>query len=133
MSSLDCVEGLGLYLCSLRCGCKDMVRRSRSPPTRALNSMTSKQVAFVPFGDQSKRQRKLMHRALGAESILRYRPLIETETKSFMRRLLDDPSDYIEITRRYAVGLICRAVYAHFIAFVAQIRWRPDTFRDLRS
>ncbi|KIM86577.1 hypothetical protein PILCRDRAFT_308713 [Piloderma croceum F 1598] len=85
------------------CGCKDMV-------------------AFVPYGDQSKRQRKLMQQALGPSSIREYRPLIEAETISFMRRLLDDPIDYINLTRRYAGGLTLFVIYGH------EVKSNDDTF-----
>jgi hypothetical protein len=47
-----------------------------------------------------------MQQALGPSSIREYRPLIEAETMSFMRRLLDDPIDYINLTRRYAAHLL---------------------------
>lgn len=42
-----------------------------------------------------------MQRALGPPSIREYQPLISIETGAFLRRLLDDPDDYISLTRRY--------------------------------
>ncbi|KAF7984180.1 hypothetical protein HWV62_16866 [Athelia sp. TMB] len=76
------------------CSCKDMV-------------------AFVPYGDQSKRQRKYMHQALGPSSIREYQPLITLETASFLNRLLDNPADYINLIRRYAGGLTLFVVYGY--------------------
>ena len=58
------------------------------------------QVPFVPYGDQSKRQRKYMQQALGSASVREYQPLITVETASFLNRLLDDPEDYINLIRR---------------------------------
>ncbi|KAF7973627.1 hypothetical protein HWV62_14814 [Athelia sp. TMB] len=76
------------------CGCKDMV-------------------AFAPYGDQSKRQRKYMHQALGPASIREYQPLITLETASFLNRLLDNPAEYINLIRRYAGGLTLFVVYGY--------------------
>src|SRR6266852_2826180 len=42
-----------------------------------------------------------MQRALGPASIREYHPLITIETRSFLRRLLVNPSDYASLTRRY--------------------------------
>ncbi|KAL0959239.1 hypothetical protein HGRIS_014512 [Hohenbuehelia grisea] len=80
-------------VCDL-CGCKNMV-------------------AFTPYGDQSRRQRRLMHRALGPQSIPNYHPLIESETHSFIRRLLVDSSKWIAHTRRYAGGLTLYVMYGY--------------------
>ncbi|KZP11706.1 cytochrome P450 [Athelia psychrophila] len=79
-------------------------------------------VAFVHYGDQSKRQRKYMQKALGASSIREYQPLITTETASFLNRLLDDPTDYVNILRRYAGGLTLFVIYGH------QVRSSNDVF-----
>ncbi|KZP11704.1 cytochrome P450 [Athelia psychrophila] len=70
-------------------------------------------VAFIRYGDQSKRQRKYMQKALGASSIREYQPLITTETASFLNRLLDDPTDYVNVLRRYAGGLTLFVIYGH--------------------
>ncbi|KAF7760180.1 hypothetical protein Agabi119p4_10856 [Agaricus bisporus var. burnettii] len=76
------------------CGCKNMV-------------------AFTTYGDQSKRQRKLMHKAFATHVIPTYYPLLETETRAFLRRLAADPSDYTRHTRRYAGGLTLSVVYGY--------------------
>lgn len=73
----------------------------------------SEQVAFTAFGDQSKRQRKLMHKAFGLQSIPAYNPLIETENRSFLRRLVTTPTNYADHTRRYAGGLTLSVVYGY--------------------
>lgn len=58
-------------------------------------------VAFTPYGDQSRRQRRLMQAALGSSSIKHYHPLLELETKPFLRGLLEDPSKFQDHLRRY--------------------------------
>ncbi|KAJ7171125.1 cytochrome P450 [Mycena filopes] len=78
------------------CGCDNMVLLSR----------------FFP-GDVSKRQRKLINSAFGVQMIPSYHPLIETETHSFVRRLVADPANYMDHARRYAGGLTLSVVYGY--------------------
>lgn len=77
-----------------RCGCQDMV-------------------AFTRYGDQMKRQRKLMHGAFGPANIPQYNPLLEIETTHLLRRLLQSPKDYISHLRRYSGGLTLFVVYGY--------------------
>jgi cytochrome P450 len=71
------------------------------------------QVAFTGYGDQMKRQRKLMHKAFGIPAIPAYNPLLQTETQSFLQRLIATPASYIDHTRRYAGGLTLSVVYGY--------------------
>jgi cytochrome P450 len=57
-------------------------------------------VAFTPYGDRSRRQRKLMQIALGPSSIKTYQPLLELETKPFLRKLVEDPFKYQDHIRQ---------------------------------
>ncbi|KAF8727211.1 hypothetical protein AX14_007483 [Amanita brunnescens Koide BX004] len=70
-------------------------------------------VAFTRYGDQSKRQRKILHKALGAPAISTYYPLIMTATSAFLRRLIADPLNYMKITRRYSGGLTLLVIYGY--------------------
>ncbi|KAJ7202062.1 cytochrome P450 [Mycena pura] len=70
-------------------------------------------VAFTRYGDTSKRQRRLLNQAFGIPVIPSYHPLIESETHSFIRRLVADPSNYMAHTRRYAGGLTLSVVYGY--------------------
>ncbi|KAF9218869.1 cytochrome P450 [Gyrodon lividus] len=70
-------------------------------------------VAFTPYGDTSRRQRKLMQTALCPSSIKTYHPLLELETKPFLTRLLADPFKYQDYIRQYAGGLTLLVVYGH--------------------
>lgn len=47
-----------------------------------------------------------MQQALGRENIRKYHPLLDIETRSFLRRLLDDPCDYANVIRRYFFILV---------------------------
>ncbi|KDR70208.1 hypothetical protein GALMADRAFT_255080 [Galerina marginata CBS 339.88] len=76
------------------CGCKNMV-------------------AFTGYNDQSKRQRRLLHKAFGLPTIPTYHPLLLTETNHFLRYLVASPSDYTKHIRRYAGGLTLSVVYGY--------------------
>lgn len=76
------------------CGCKNMV-------------------AFTGYNDQSKRQRKLIHKAFALPVIPSYNPLIQSETYDFLRRLVVTPASYVAHTRRYAGGLTLKVVYGY--------------------
>ena len=57
-------------------------------------------VAFTRYGDKSRRQRKLMNSALSASAVRTYRPLLEIESLSLLKRILADPKDYLGYIRR---------------------------------
>ncbi|KAJ7649235.1 cytochrome P450 [Mycena rosella] len=84
----------GLVMAGELCGCDNMV-------------------AFTRYGDKSKRQRRLLNQAFGVQAIPSYHPLIETETHSFIRRLVAEPSEYINHVRQYAGGLTLSVVYGY--------------------
>jgi hypothetical protein len=48
-----------------------------------------------------------MHRAFGVHNIRTYHPLLEIETKQFLKRLLTDPSKYLRHIRRCAPRSPC--------------------------
>jgi hypothetical protein len=54
-----------------------------------------------------------MHKAFGVPTIPTYHPLIQTETHSFLRRLIVDPAEYTKHVRRYAGGLTLSVVYGY--------------------
>ncbi|KAG6836350.1 hypothetical protein H0H93_008906 [Arthromyces matolae] len=70
-------------------------------------------VAFTGYGDQSKRQRKLMHKAFGLPAIPTYYPLLQSETNGFLKRLIASPLNYVAHTRRYAGALTLKVVYGY--------------------
>ncbi|KAG6839193.1 hypothetical protein C0991_005008, partial [Blastosporella zonata] len=70
-------------------------------------------VAFTGYGDQSKRQRKLMHKAFGLPVIPSYHPLLQSETHDFLRRIVASPLNYVAHTRRYAGALTLKVVYGY--------------------
>ncbi|KAI0746722.1 cytochrome P450 [Daedaleopsis nitida] len=71
------------------------------------------QVAFTRYGDQSRRQRRLMTKALGPQAIPAYNPLLEIETQALLKRVMDEPEKFQEHTRRYAGGLTLLVVYGY--------------------
>ncbi|PPQ90149.1 hypothetical protein CVT25_012460 [Psilocybe cyanescens] len=76
------------------CGCKNMA-------------------AFTGYGPQFRQQRRLLHKAFGVATIPSYHPLLQTETHTFLRRLIVDPVEYIKHIRRYAGGLTLSVTYGY--------------------
>jgi len=70
-------------------------------------------VAFTPYGEQSKRQRRLLTKAFGLPIIPSYHPLIQSSTVTFLRHVLTSPSSYTKHIRRYAGGLTLSVVYGY--------------------
>ncbi|KAI0676742.1 cytochrome P450 [Trametes maxima] len=70
-------------------------------------------VAFTRYGDMSRRQRRLMQKALGPSAIPSYHPLLEIETHALLKRLFDDPENYEGHIRRYAGSLTLLVVYGY--------------------
>ncbi|EIW62160.1 cytochrome P450 [Trametes versicolor FP-101664 SS1] len=70
-------------------------------------------VAFTRYGEKSRRQRRLMQKALGPGAIPAYHPLLEIETQALLRRLLDDSGNYESHIRRYAGSLTLLVVYGY--------------------
>lgn len=70
-------------------------------------------MAFTGYGEQSKRQRQLLHKAFGIPVIPSYHPLLQSGTHTFLRRLIADPSDYATQVKRYAGGLTLSVVYGY--------------------
>jgi len=82
-------------------------------------------VAFTRYGDQMRRQRKLMQRALGPATVSKYNSLLEMETPWFLKRLLENPEDHISPIKRYAGGLTLLVVYGY------QVKSDDDAFLSL--
>lgn len=74
-----------------------------SPSSRSLFHDNYLQVAFTHYGDKSRRQRRLMVKALGPSAIPTYHPLLEIETQALLNRLVDKPTEYEAHIRRYVV------------------------------
>ncbi|KAI0701720.1 cytochrome P450 [Earliella scabrosa] len=70
-------------------------------------------VAFTRYGDKSRRQRRLMVKALGPAAIPTYHPLLEIETHALLKRLLDEPKNYESHLKRYAGTLTLLVVYGY--------------------
>ena len=67
----------------------------------------------MAYGDRSKRQRKLMNKALGSAAIPPYYPLLQYGTITFLRKLIQSPADYVEHGRWYAGGLTLSVLFGY--------------------
>ena len=81
-------------MCGELCGCENMV-------------------AFTPYGERSRRQRRLLNSAFGVPTIPSYYPLVESSTQAFLRSLLASPHSYIPHTKVYAGSLTLSVVYGY--------------------
>ncbi|KAH9067874.1 cytochrome P450 [Lactarius vividus] len=69
-------------------------------------------VAFTRYGEESRRQRRLMSRGLAQSRIPQYHPLISASTRPLLRSLLASSGrDFVPAIRRYAGGLNLNVVY----------------------
>ncbi|KAG1736610.1 cytochrome P450 [Suillus paluster] len=82
-------------------------------------------VAFTPYGDRARRQRKLMQKAFGPAVIPTYHPLMQMETSPFLKRLVSSPLKFQDHIRRYAGALTLLVVYGH------QVKSNDDPFLNL--
>lgn len=67
----------------------------------------------MTYSDDSKRQRKLMHKAFGPSAIPPYHPLLQSGTVAFLRKLIQTPSDYVEHSHWYAGGFTLSVVFGY--------------------
>ncbi|RPD65443.1 cytochrome P450 [Lentinus tigrinus ALCF2SS1-7] len=70
-------------------------------------------IGLTPYGDRLRRQRKLMLQALGANRIESYHPLLEIQTHSLLKNILNSPDETISNIRRYTGGLTLLIVYGY--------------------
>jgi len=70
------------------------------------------QVAFTRYGEEFRRQRRLMSRGLAQTRIPQYHPLICASIRPLLRSLLASSGrDFVPAIRRYAGGLNLNVVY----------------------
>ncbi|KAF9531320.1 cytochrome P450 [Crepidotus variabilis] len=87
----------GLVMCGDMCGCKNMV-------------------AFTPYGAQSKRQRRLLHKAFAAPVIPTYHPLLLSSTRGLLTALMGQRmggKGMFESIKRYAGSITLSVVYGY--------------------
>ncbi|KAJ6571651.1 cytochrome P450 [Mycena capillaripes] len=70
-------------------------------------------VLFVRYNEGFKRQKKLMQCTLGPRSIPAYHPMMQVETISFIRNLVQSPHQYMDHTCQYAGGLMLAVLYGY--------------------
>ncbi|KAI0075610.1 cytochrome P450 [Panus rudis PR-1116 ss-1] len=70
-------------------------------------------VAFTRYGDQSRRQRKLMQQALGASAIRTYQPFLQIQAYDLMAGILGDPKHHLDYIRKYSGSLVLHVVYGY--------------------
>ncbi|EMD32748.1 hypothetical protein CERSUDRAFT_143292, partial [Gelatoporia subvermispora B] len=116
------VLGMGvLYLHSAEAAKDLLVKRGAFYSDRPPSVMTAELCDYKPgpllsYGDEFRRQRTLMERALGSTVVPSYRPLLEIGTRGLLYRLLCSPKDYdrhIIRYSKYAGTLSLLVIYGH--------------------
>ncbi|KAF9557276.1 cytochrome P450 [Agrocybe pediades] len=82
-------------------------------------------MVFTGYGDQFRRQRRLMQRATGPQVVTNYQPMLEVNTRSFLRSLVKSPQNYTEHLISYAGSKTLMIVYGH------QVKSSQDTLLSL--
>jgi len=59
-------------------------------------------MVFTGYGDQFRRQRRLMQRATGPQVVTNYQPMLEVNTRGFLNSLVKSPLNYTEHIIGYA-------------------------------
>jgi hypothetical protein len=72
-------------------------------------------VAFTPYGEQSRRQRKLLNSALGVTTIPSYHNLISSNTSAFLRNLISKPAEFETWIKNYGGALTLSVIYGYEI------------------
>ncbi|KAG9090025.1 hypothetical protein FS749_000877 [Ceratobasidium sp. UAMH 11750] len=70
-------------------------------------------IVFLPYGPLLKRYRTMLHRALNNRVALDYIPLQQYEVRRFMRRLVENPSRFMEHIHLMAASIAVRIAYGH--------------------
>jgi cytochrome P450 len=60
----------------------------------------------LPYGDQWRFHRKMMHNAVGSQALRAYRPYQESEIKVLLRDLLADPAVFFKAIERYSISIV---------------------------
>ncbi|KAG8679557.1 hypothetical protein FRC09_018897, partial [Ceratobasidium sp. 395] len=108
-------------------------------------------IVFLPYGPSHKRHRTLLHRALNSRVAPEYIPLQQHETRRFMRRLLENPGQFMEHVHLMGASISIRIAYGYkvqstddrfvesaekFMAWLSDVtrpgRWMVDLFPALR-
>lgn len=56
---------------------------------------------FVPFGEEFRQHRRLMHRVLGTRSSMApFLPLVEAESHRLLKHILDEPESIVKHLKR---------------------------------
>ena len=58
--------------------------------------------AFMPYGAAWRKHRKIFHEHFHPNIVSKYQPIQVEAAKTFLRRLLASPDDFMDHTRQYA-------------------------------
>lgn len=71
----------------------------------ARHATESDQVC-LPYGDQWRHHRRLMHNAVGSQALRHYRPYQESEIKVMLHDLMTQPDVFVKAIERYSISVV---------------------------
>ncbi|KAG8716961.1 hypothetical protein FRC09_014955 [Ceratobasidium sp. 395] len=72
-------------------------------------------IIFLPYGPAHRRYRTLLHKGLSNRAALDYIPIQQHEVRRFMRRLVEEPSGFMDHVRLTAASIAVRIAYGYKI------------------
>ncbi|KDQ62053.1 hypothetical protein JAAARDRAFT_122537 [Jaapia argillacea MUCL 33604] len=83
-------------------------------------------LGFLHYGDRFRETRRLLHRVMGTKTNMEaFLPMVDLETRRFMKRVLNDPENVYEWIRKAAGATILNLAYGY------QVKEGHDEFVDL--
>ncbi|KAF9008812.1 cytochrome P450 [Cyathus striatus] len=71
-------------------------------------------LVLLPYGDRFRRYRRLLHKLIGSQAMMKqFYPVIEQETRKFLRRLVPLPDDLVSNIRKTSGAIILRISHGY--------------------
>lgn len=70
-----------------------------------------KRILLMPYGDDWRRQRKMMHRLLNVSQKATFRPFQDLESRALMFQLLDEPETWYLSLGRFSNSVIMSVIF----------------------
>lgn len=95
---------------------KSSIYSSRAPSPLAQDvASAGRRQLFMPYGPRWRSVRKHSHDLLNLKTSVRYQPVQDFESKVLLKELLQTPSEFMGIMRRYSASVIMLVTYGYRI------------------
>lgn len=72
-----------------------------------------KRLLLMPYGENWRRQRKIMHQTLGSSQLRIFKPIQDRESRLLMYQLLDQPQSWYLALGRFSNSVIMSVIFGH--------------------